>query len=79
MKLDPTPQQDEAFAELFREARKATGFTQTDVSEVTGVHRTIISQLEHAAFPGMRFVDISRLCSAYGISLDRVAHVLGLM
>lgn len=66
-----------AFVTLWRDARERHGLTQAVVADRLGMTQATISQLERGPYVGMRFIDIAKLASFYGIALDEIAALLG--
>ena len=61
------------FGANFRDARKALGLTQAQVSQLTNIHRTAISEIEHGQV-NLTLLTMRRLAS---VVHQEVSHLLG--
>lgn len=70
--------QRDAFADLFRQARRERHKTLAEVAAEVGVDKGVIHKLEYSGpFPGMRVIDMFRLVGYYGLDLYQLSDMLG--
>jgi transcriptional regulator with XRE-family HTH domain len=63
---------------LLRGLRGEAGLTQEEVSNLTGISKSIISRIENGVIENPRFDVVAKLCFVYNVSLDDLASRVGL-
>lgn len=58
-----------AIALQIRELRKARGWTQAELAERSGIHRSHISAMEQPTFSGWSTLSLSKLAAAFDVAL----------
>lgn len=63
------------FTDILRHARRDRGMTQQQVANASGISQSTVSQLERGPYPGMRGLELKRLCDYYGLSVDHMLEI----